>query len=246
MHALLNRLNRRWLVLLAVPVVVVTALAFVTPTNLSIHRDSSDRVWVMSSTGRGAELPMSSTASAGLMSSSQARFLHSMMRQHQDDEDDVVTGGHLVIGESLTLTTALGKTIVVSVAEPTPPTYAVYWARATATSTADGFAALLAAGGADVQSVTTTALASGTQTVTLTGLTTTGTGYSVCAYPTALGGQWVSYTGAGFGGPCGAGSIGVDVGTATIAGVEYRIWRGSSLQTRWFDITFTLVFEPTD
>lgn len=224
-------------------VALLLALGLAPGTDLSI-RYVGDRVVLRSSTGSDVDLPMATSARPGLMSTSHVEDMENMKSRRQSP-DDVVVSGRLVEGQSLTLTTAAGATITIPVVRPAATVYTVYWARIAATGTPATYASTMAAGGPDVQTATTTALVSGTHRATLQGFTASGNGYSLCAYPVALGGQWVAYTGLGGGGPCGAGSSGMDEGTAEIGGVEYRFWRTRNVLTAfWFDIAFTLFFDP--
>ena len=231
-----------------VAVVSLLGIAAVFATDLSIRYMADDSVMLMSSTGRDVELPLASPNSAGLMSSSHVRDLDELKRtERQDPPDDVVVSGQWIVGESLTLKTLFGEFIVITIEPPTP--YTIYWGRfdaAMSQNSAAEFAEALVAGGTDVQSATTTSLTSGARRVSLPGFTASDNGYSVCAYPTALGGVPTSFTGQGYGGPCGTVvNISVDVGTTNIDGAEYRIWRTQSeLTVNWFAIAFMLTFDP--
>ena len=227
----------------AMLILVLVAAAAGAQTHLSVRHASPDEVVIESSTGDDATLPLASANQAGLMST---KHVEELERARRQVPDDVVVGGHYIEGEQITLYTSFGDTIIIPVQTPVPTLYTVYWGKFTDQTGAQYATAFADDSTADVQVVTTTANQDKTQSATLSGFTTSGAGYSVCAYPTALGGRPTSVMSSGFGGPCGTmNNLTVDKGTAQIDGVEYRIWRSANqLLERWFAIPFTLRFTP--
>ena len=100
------------LLALAMVTLAIATLAFA-GTHLTLRSDGPDDITLESSTGSGVKLPVASADGAGLMSSRHARAVDGFT-------DDVVTGGQLVEGVSLTLYTSLGDAIVIPVVTPTP------------------------------------------------------------------------------------------------------------------------------
>ena len=96
------------IVALAVLLLVGTAW-LATPTDLALRYLAPDALTIESSTGNNALLPLASTEGAGLMSTAHVQAL---------EDHGVIVSGVLVLGESLTLRTSTGRTVIIDVVAP--------------------------------------------------------------------------------------------------------------------------------